>query len=124
MATDTQNSTSQNSDLENPNKTLTPTTTNLPDLPDKSNNSSDDIAADIEVVGVHDKESDVSKNDIGTVDSAANTASVSPTRTGAANDVEKKVRRAERFGVPVQLSEQEKRNSRAERYKSFFFSFF
>ncbi|XP_047337431.1 protein MODIFIER OF SNC1 11-like isoform X2 [Impatiens glandulifera] len=34
----------------------------------------------------------------------------------ATTDVEKKIRRAERFGVPVQLSEQEKRNTRAERF--------
>ncbi|KAF8042503.1 hypothetical protein BT93_A0974 [Corymbia citriodora subsp. variegata] len=33
-----------------------------------------------------------------------------------ADDVQKKIRRAERFGMPVQLSEQEKRNSRAERF--------
>ncbi|KAK3445313.1 hypothetical protein EUGRSUZ_A01204 [Eucalyptus grandis] len=33
-----------------------------------------------------------------------------------ADDVQKKIRRAERFGVPVQRSEQEKRNSRAERF--------
>ncbi|XP_030522013.1 protein MODIFIER OF SNC1 11-like [Rhodamnia argentea] len=33
-----------------------------------------------------------------------------------ADDVQKKIRRAERFGVQVQLSEQEKRNSRAERF--------
>lgn len=30
-------------------------------------------------------------------------------------DIQKKIRRAERFGMPVQLSEGEKRNSRAER---------
>ncbi|GMI71356.1 modifier of snc1, 11 [Hibiscus trionum] len=35
---------------------------------------------------------------------------------GPVNDTEKKIRRAERFGVPVQLSEQDKRNSRAERF--------
>ncbi|KAH7677848.1 hypothetical protein IHE45_07G109800 [Dioscorea alata] len=35
---------------------------------------------------------------------------------GAETDLQKKVRRAERFGVPVKLSEQEKRNSRAERF--------
>lgn len=33
----------------------------------------------------------------------------------SANDTQKKIRRAERFGMPVKLSEQEKRNSRAER---------
>ncbi|KAJ0979309.1 hypothetical protein J5N97_014783 [Dioscorea zingiberensis] len=35
---------------------------------------------------------------------------------GAETDLQKKVRRAERFGVPVMLSEKEKRNSRAERF--------
>lgn len=35
------------------------------------------------------------------------------------DDVQKKIRRAERFGMPVQLSEQEKRNSRAERFAGF-----
>ena len=35
------------------------------------------------------------------------------------SDVEKKIRRAERFGISVQLSEQEKRNSRAQRYNLF-----
>ncbi|OIS98044.1 PREDICTED: protein MODIFIER OF SNC1 11-like [Nicotiana attenuata] len=32
------------------------------------------------------------------------------------NDIQKKMKRAERFGVPVQLSEEDKRNSRAERF--------
>ncbi|KAG5550043.1 hypothetical protein RHGRI_015115 [Rhododendron griersonianum] len=32
------------------------------------------------------------------------------------SSVQKKIRRAERFGMPVQLSEEEKRNSRAERF--------
>ncbi|PPD74498.1 hypothetical protein GOBAR_DD28574 [Gossypium barbadense] len=36
--------------------------------------------------------------------------------SGPADDIQKKIRRAERFGVPIQLSEQEKRNSRAERF--------
>ncbi|CAI9780150.1 unnamed protein product [Fraxinus pennsylvanica] len=34
----------------------------------------------------------------------------------AATDVQKKMKRAERFGMPVQLSEEDKRNSRAERF--------
>lgn len=44
-------------------------------------------------------------------------ASVSPVSGDVATvtDTQKKIRRAERFGMPVQLSEQEKRNSRAER---------
>lgn len=36
--------------------------------------------------------------------------------TGAATDLEKKMRRAERFGMSVVMSEEEKRNTRAERY--------
>lgn len=39
----------------------------------------------------------------------------SPT-TGSVTDLEKKMRRAERFGVAVVMSEEEKRNNRAERY--------
>ncbi|KAK8659932.1 hypothetical protein V6N13_030122 [Hibiscus sabdariffa] len=42
--------------------------------------------------------------------------SVAADSSGPVNDIQKKIRRAERFGVPVQLSEQEKRNSRAERF--------
>ncbi|XP_042016603.1 protein MODIFIER OF SNC1 11-like isoform X2 [Salvia splendens] len=34
----------------------------------------------------------------------------------AATDIQKKMKRAERFGMPVNLSEEEKRNSRAERF--------
>ncbi|XP_039021514.1 protein MODIFIER OF SNC1 11-like isoform X2 [Hibiscus syriacus] len=43
-------------------------------------------------------------------------SSVAGGGNGPVNDIQKKIRRAERFGVPVQLSEQEKRNSRAERF--------
>ncbi|URE21413.1 hypothetical protein MUK42_11939 [Musa troglodytarum] len=35
---------------------------------------------------------------------------------GPVTDLRKKLRRAERFGMPVMLSEEEKRNSRAERF--------
>ncbi|XWS43659.1 hypothetical protein CRYUN_Cryun16bG0122200 [Craigia yunnanensis] len=42
--------------------------------------------------------------------------SVAGDSSGSVNDTQKKIRRAERFGVPVQLSELEKRNSRAERF--------
>ncbi|XP_010253437.1 PREDICTED: protein MODIFIER OF SNC1 11 isoform X2 [Nelumbo nucifera] len=41
----------------------------------------------------------------------------SPTAAaGPVSDLQKKIRRAERFGMPVQLSEEEKRSSRAERF--------
>ncbi|KAK6126046.1 hypothetical protein DH2020_040160 [Rehmannia glutinosa] len=35
---------------------------------------------------------------------------------GAVTDIDKKMKRAERFGMPVQMTEEEKRNSRAERF--------
>lgn len=38
---------------------------------------------------------------------------------GAVTDIQKKMKRAERFGMAVHLSEEEKRNSRAERYSIF-----
>ncbi|KAK0585452.1 hypothetical protein LWI29_028749 [Acer saccharum] len=45
-------------------------------------------------------------------------APVSPSSASdvTVTDVQRKIRRAERFGVSVQLSEEEKRNSRAERF--------
>lgn len=53
-----------------------------------------------------DKESTVTAGDLTANDD----------NSGSATDTQKKIRRAERFGMPVQLSEQEKRNSRAERF--------
>lgn len=49
---------------------------------------------------------------------AVTTTAVSPVSGDAdpVTDTQKKIRRAERFGMPVQMSEQEKRNSRAERF--------
>ncbi|KAK8600162.1 hypothetical protein V6N13_060023 [Hibiscus sabdariffa] len=56
------------------------------------------------------KESDGSK----TTETAAGL--VAEESGGPMDVIQRKIRRAERFGVPVQLSEQEKRNSRAERF--------
>ncbi|KAL4297285.1 hypothetical protein GQ457_12G009150 [Hibiscus cannabinus] len=56
------------------------------------------------------KESDGSK----TTETAAGL--VSEESGGPMSVIQRKIRRAERFGVPVQLSEKEKRNSRAERF--------
>ncbi|GFQ06832.1 protein modifier of snc1 11 [Phtheirospermum japonicum] len=39
--------------------------------------------------------------------------------SGAVTDIQKKAKRVERFGMPVQMTEKEKRNSRAERFLSF-----
>ncbi|EHA8588091.1 hypothetical protein COCNU_scaffold004099G000020 [Cocos nucifera] len=59
--------------------------------------------------------------------SAQTTATSEPLAAAPATDLEKKVRRAERFGMPVQLSEEEKRSARAQRFdflKSLLISFF
>ena len=45
---------------------------------------------------------------------------VTGTTDDGINDAQKKIRRAERFGMPVKLSEQDKRNSRAERLFVFY----
>lgn len=49
---------------------------------------------------------------------AVSTTTMSPVSGDAdpVTDTQKKIRRAERFGMPVQMSEEEKRNSRAERF--------
>ncbi|RVW98849.1 Protein modifier of SNC1 11 [Vitis vinifera] len=66
------------------------------------------------VSNVSSKEPDESK--VGGSAGAADPVASSPTNTATVSDIQKKIRRAERFGMPVQLSEEEKRNSRAERY--------
>ncbi|CAN1135409.1 Protein MODIFIER OF SNC1 11 [Linum perenne] len=57
------------------------------------------------------------------LDSTSKTAASGPESTESVTDTEKKLRRAERFGISVKLSEVEKRNSRAERYGAFFVAF-
>ncbi|KAI3809389.1 hypothetical protein L1987_25361 [Smallanthus sonchifolius] len=64
----------------------------------------------------------------GTKSNAKDTVTVTATATDTADnrnnneegesvtDTQRKIRRAERFGMPIQLSEEEKRNSRAERF--------
>ncbi|CAN1135412.1 Protein MODIFIER OF SNC1 11 [Linum perenne] len=54
------------------------------------------------------------------LDSTSKTAASGPESTESVTDTEKKLRRAERFGISVKLSEVEKRNSRAERYGALF----
>ena len=107
MATDSENlstiTTSNTNDNteDNPTKTLdavNPTSVE-PDQVKDSNNAVDSTTEE-------SKDSE---------DSKSKTA-VSPVSVVApVSDTDKKIRRAERFGITVQLSEQEKRNSRAER---------
>ncbi|XP_022742288.1 protein MODIFIER OF SNC1 11 isoform X2 [Durio zibethinus] len=75
-----------------------------------STDKSDPRITDTPASEVSLKENEISKT-IGTT-----VGSVAGDSGGPVNDTQKKIRRAERFGVPVQLSEQEKRNSRAERF--------
>jgi len=49
-------------------------------------------------------------------DKSKETTPAEPETDAPLSDVQKKMRRAERFGITVKLSEKEKRNSRAERY--------
>ncbi|XVF07997.1 hypothetical protein REPUB_Repub06bG0187200 [Reevesia pubescens] len=86
----------------NPRKTVDPA------LPSTDKSSQPTTVTPVSEVSV--KESEGSKTDGTTVSSVAGDSS------GPVNDIQKKIRRAERFGVPVQLSEQEKRNTRAERF--------
>jgi len=97
MATVT-DSNSNNPAPENPNKTLDPT---LPDPVLVATEAADDT--------------DTTE--------AADAKTSPPPESGndaPLSDIQKKIRRAERFGISVQMSEKEKRNSRAERSVSNF----
>ncbi|RYR03282.1 hypothetical protein Ahy_B06g082135 [Arachis hypogaea] len=84
---------------QNPNKTLDPAPATAhsdadPSVPPPSADNNNTTAPD--------------SKDAPLPSDAANDAPLS--------DIQKKIRRAERFGISVQLSEKEKRNSRAERF--------
>lgn len=100
MATDSQKLTANNNQLtaeENPN-----TKNSTDPVPNPSADAVTSSTVDLKTEG------DDSKTD---VDAVAPTGA----EDAPVTDVQKKMRRAERFGMPVQLSETEKRNSRAER---------
>ncbi|XP_057534918.1 protein MODIFIER OF SNC1 11 [Amaranthus tricolor] len=108
MAPAADNSASQN---PKPEKTLTLTSPNPTDDSKTSCPKSDLEASN--VVVDDSKKAGESKE----IDTQDTTESLTEKDSKGADDViQKKIRRAERFGVPVQLSEQEKRNSRAERF--------
>ncbi|XP_062117080.1 protein MODIFIER OF SNC1 11 [Humulus lupulus] len=95
MANEAEKSSDHTPSIENPTKTADP----LPPLQDPK---PDDFTG---------KDLDDGAKPALVDSSAAGTATVPPV-----SDIEKKIRRAERFGISVQLSEVEKRNSRAERF--------
>lgn len=105
MATETENpSTAAAITVEdNPSKTLdtaVPASTKPDRVEDSTNTASSTVDSATE----------------GPMQGADNSKSAAP-----ATDTDKKIRRAERFGITVQLSEKEKRNSRAERYINIYF---
>ncbi|ESQ40182.1 hypothetical protein EUTSA_v10014656mg [Eutrema salsugineum] len=87
---------------ENPKKIVDLNTVE-PDRTDDILNG--EVKESVDVSGVKKDEAD--SKAIGSADSG----DVSPV-----DDIQKKIRRAERFGVSVKLTEEEKRNSRAERF--------
>uniref|UniRef100_A0A2P2K6S6 THO1-MOS11 C-terminal domain-containing protein n=1 Tax=Rhizophora mucronata TaxID=61149 RepID=A0A2P2K6S6_RHIMU len=92
---------------KNPNKNLD-TAVSASDKPDRVMESTSTTA---------DTGKDRPKKDVEDSNSSKVTAVGSLTGNGApVSDTEKKIRRAERFGITVQLSEEEKRNTRAERF--------
>ncbi|XP_010490736.1 PREDICTED: protein MODIFIER OF SNC1 11 [Camelina sativa] len=86
--------------------------TKIVDLNTVEPDRTDDIL-DGELKGLSDvsgeKKNETDSNAIGSIDSG----DISPV-----DDIKKKIRRAERFGVTVKLTEEEKRSSRAERFGS------
>ncbi|KAK9733473.1 hypothetical protein RND81_04G069900 [Saponaria officinalis] len=104
MATKTQKPSPKNPKIENPDKTLTLKSPNMVDLNHESPLSGDTPHSPAD-----------KRNEDSIVGKGASMPLVSPTG-GVPNDIDKKMKRAERFGVPVLMSEEEKRNSRAERF--------
>ncbi|KAK9757270.1 hypothetical protein RND81_01G152900 [Saponaria officinalis] len=105
MATETQKSTPPNPEIEIPDKTLTLNPQTSVDLNQDSSNSKQNpnSSPNIENSANQNHRDDTK---------CTTTAVVSPT----ADDIQKKMKRAERFGVPVLLSEEDKRNSRSHRF--------
>ncbi|GFQ04297.1 protein modifier of snc1 11 [Phtheirospermum japonicum] len=68
-----------------------------------------------------DASNDESKGESATMETAEKTNEVNT--SGTVTDVQKKMKRSERFGMPVHLSEEDKRNSRVERYSIYNYLF-
>ena len=105
MATDAEKLTAVNNKNDNPSAEENPKTM---DSTDQVQNPPAAASVSPTAVGLKKEDDDPKTNVAPVSPSSANDAPVT--------DVQKKIRRAERFGMPVQLSEQEKRNSRAERF--------
>ncbi|KAJ0244042.1 Protein MODIFIER OF SNC1 11 [Hirschfeldia incana] len=93
---------------ENPKKILDLNTAEPDDILDEGG----------EVKGLLSDSTDVSgeKKDEADSNKAVGSTAGGDVSSSPVDDVQKKIRRAERFGVSVKLTEEEKRNSRAERF--------
>ncbi|XP_059305694.1 protein MODIFIER OF SNC1 11-like [Lycium ferocissimum] len=96
---------------------MTTTAPQIPENPIKTLvQSSDPTPTPVSEPPPHDSSTNVG----GAKDQADKTAAAAATAVdsccGKDSDIQKKMKRAERFGMTVQLSEQEKRNTRAERF--------
>lgn len=120
MATNTEKPNAKNLTDDNPKKTLDlslpPTATPEPDPSQDPPNDSSTHPSSLPPPTSAD--ASVADADADAKDGADSKASVDG-HDAPVSDFQKKIRRAERFGISVQLSEQEKRNSRAERYVIF-----
>ena len=126
---------------ENPKKTLdddstttaaVPPTTTEPDHLEEEEEEEEepaDEASDqpsVTTVDSDAKSGDDSKSAVAATSAAAAASPVAGdvVDVDPASNIQKKIRRAERFGISLQLTEEEKRNSRKERYKYSLFLFY
>ncbi|KAB1223942.1 Protein MODIFIER OF SNC1 11 [Morella rubra] len=114
MATETEKSNPNLSPQENPKKTLDPAVSATA-KPDRHDDEPCDTSTHSPVPPVHSgvdgslKDGEDPKNAVAKEGSPAED-------DGQVSSIQKKIRRAERFGISLQLTEEEKRNSRAERF--------
>ncbi|KAA8521508.1 hypothetical protein F0562_012182 [Nyssa sinensis] len=83
------------------------------------NNTTSSTLQQLSTTAKDGDESKIVGDSLETGDPVGSTAANENSNDAPVSNIQKKIRRAERFGMPVQLSEEEKRNSRAERKKQF-----
>lgn len=109
--TTTTTTTSEEQTKHNSDKTITQIEQSDLNAPQSIEASSNNTSPDADV-SAGDDELKVSSRDPAEINEESKVKDAADDNSSVAL----KKRRAERFGMPVQLSEQEKRNSRAERY--------
>ncbi|PRQ43405.1 hypothetical protein RchiOBHm_Chr3g0468131 [Rosa chinensis] len=109
---DTQKPTDTTPAVENPTKAVDPPAPAAAPKPDLPVDPPTETPAPTAPPSAVDSAENVSKAD----SEDPKTAAAAEDGAAPASVVEKKIRRAERFGISVQLTEEEKRNSRAERF--------